>query len=215
MTVADDPQRDELLVRFDGVTRIVHWVTAGLGIVVLLTGTILYVDQLSTKIGRRALIENIHVVCSFLLLVPLLVGVLLSRPGRRLRADLADLSRWTKTDRRWLRRSTRTTPAGKFNGGQKLATALFAGLFVMQLLTGSLMLWNKPFADSWRTGATYVHDWGYLALVVLVVGHVLEAIRQPELLRSMIDGTVPRWYAERERPRWAETQLDNQHAKEN
>src|SRR5262249_4219178 len=123
-------------------------------------------------------------------------------------------NRWTRADRRWLRRSTRTTPAGKFNGGQKLATALFAGLFAMQLLTGSLMLWNKPFADSWRTGATYVHDWGYLALAALVIGHVLEAIRQPTLLQSMIDGTVPRSYAERERPRWAETQLAHEHPKE-
>jgi formate dehydrogenase subunit gamma len=214
MTVADDRQRDEPVARFDALTRSVHWATAGLGIVVLLTGTILYVDQLSTKIGRRALIENIHVVCSWLLLLPLLVGVLLSGPGRRLRADLAELSRWTRSDRRWLRRSTRTVPAGKFNGGQKLATALFAGLFAMQLLTGSLMYWNKPFADSWRTGATYVHDWGYLALVVLVAGHVLKALREPELLRSMIDGTVPRWYAEKERPRWAATQLDRERAKE-
>src|SRR5215831_6281808 len=212
--MADDRQRGEVLVRFDVVTRWVHWITTGLGIVVLLTGTILYVDQLSTKVGRRALIENIHVVCSWLLLVPLVVGVLLSGPGRRLRADLTELSRWTKADRRRLRRSTRTAPAGKFNGGQKLASALFAALFAMQLLTGSLMLWNRPFADSWRTGATYVHDWGYLALAVLVTGHVLEAIRQPELLRSMIDGTVPRWYAERERPGWAEVQLEKQQAKE-
>jgi formate dehydrogenase subunit gamma len=214
MTVADDRSRDEVLVRFDAITRIVHWATAALGSVVLVTGTILYVDQLSTKIGRRALIENVHVVSSWLLVVPLLVAVLLSRPGRRLRADLVELSQWTKADRRWLRRSTRTAPAGKFNGGQKLASALFAALYAMQLLTGSLMLWNKPFADSWRTGATYVHDWGYLALVVLVTGHVLEAVRQPELLRSMIDGTVPRRYAERERPRWAETQVHNRHTKE-
>ncbi len=214
MTEPDDRPHDEVLLRFDTITRIAHWATAALGIVVLLTGTILYVDQLSTKIGRRALMENVHVVCSWLLIVPLLVGVLLSRRGRQLRADLVDLSRWTKSDRRWLRRSTRTAPAGKFNGGQKLATSLFAALFVMQLLTGSLMLWNRRFADSWRTGATFVHDWGYLALVVLVAGHVLEAIRQPELLRSMIDGTVPRWYAERERPRWAASQLDDKQTKE-
>jgi formate dehydrogenase subunit gamma len=214
MTVAEDRPREDVLVRFDAMTRLVHWTTAALGIVVLLTGTILYVDQLSTKIGRRELLKDVHVWCSWLLLVPLLVGVLLFGPGRRLRADLADLSRWTKSDRRWLRRSTRTTPAGKFNGGQKLATAMFAGLFVMQLLTGSLMLWNKPFSDSWRTGATFVHDWGYLALFVLVAGHVLKAIQEPELLRSMIRGTVPRWYAERERPRWATTQLHKQRDKE-
>jgi formate dehydrogenase subunit gamma len=212
MKAAGGHRRDDVLVRFDAVTRFVHWATTALGIVVLLTGTILYVDELSTKIGRRALIENVHVVCSWLLVVPLLVGVLLSGPGRRLRADLVELSRWTRADRRWLRRSTRTTPAGKFNGGQKLAAALFAGLFVMQLLTGSLMLWNKPFSDSWRTGATFVHDWGYLALVVLVAAHVVKAIQQRELLGSMIDGTVPRWYAEQERPRWAASQLSEEHA---
>jgi formate dehydrogenase subunit gamma len=212
MAVAGDHRRDEVLVRFDVITRFVHWATTALGIVVLLTGTILYVDELSTKIGRRALIENVHVVCSWLLVVPLLVGVLLSGPGRRLRADLAELSRWTRADRRWLRRSTRMTPAGKFNGGQKLVAALFAGLFAMQLLTGSLMLWNKPFSDSWRTGATFVHDWGYLALAVVVTGHVIKAVQQRELLRSMIGGTVPRWYAEQERPRWAASQRADQRA---
>jgi formate dehydrogenase subunit gamma len=211
---ADERSADGVLVRFDALTRIVHWTTTVLGSVVLLTGTILYVDELSTKIGRRELLKTLHVWCSWLLLVPLCVGVLLSGPGRRLRADLADLGRWTKADRRWLRRSTRTTPLGKFNGGQKLAAALFAGLFVMQLLTGSLMLWNKPFSDSWRTGATFVHDWGYLAFVVLVVGHVVKAVREPELLESMIRGTVPRSYAERERPGWATAQLRRQSDKE-
>ena len=204
MTVTTEPVGDASLLRFDALTRAVHWATAALGAVALGTGTILYVNQLSAKIGRRELMKNVHVVSSLGLVVPLLLGVLLPRLGQRLRADLVDLSRWTKADRRWLRRSSRVLPAGKFNGGQKLATALFAGLFVMQLLTGSLMNWNEPFSDSWRTGATFVHDWTYLALVVLVVGHIAKAFQEPELLRSMVRGRVPLRWAQRERPGWAD-----------
>ena len=70
----------------------------------------------------------------------------------------------------------------------------------MQVLTGSLMLWNKPFSDDWRTGATFVHDWAYLALAVLVVGHIGRALQEPVLLKSMVVGTVPTKWAERERP---------------
>jgi len=84
--------------------------------------------------------------------------------------------------------------------------ALFGGLLVAQLLTGALMHWNQPFPDDWRTGATFVHDWGYLALVVLVLGHVGRAFQEPVLLNSMVTGKVPSAWAERERPAWADEQ---------
>src|SRR5439155_25199570 len=128
---------------------------------------------------------SIHVWCGLLLAVPLLAGVVLRRAGRDLRTDLHDLSWWTRADKRWLRRATRAKPDGKFNGGQKLATALFGGLLVAQIITGALMHWNRPFSDDWRTGATFVHDWAYLVLFVLVVGHIGRASREPELLKSM------------------------------
>jgi formate dehydrogenase subunit gamma len=192
-----------VIQRFDRVTRLVHWSTTVLAITLLGTGTILYVGQLSAIIGRRALLARIHLWAGLLLLVPLALGLLLGRAGRGLRADVVELGRWSDGDGRWLRRRTRTTPMGKFNGGQKLAAAAFAGLFVMQLLTGALMHWNEPFADEWRTGATFVHDWAYLALVVLVIGHIRHALREPELLKSMTTGTVPRIWADHERPGWA------------
>jgi hypothetical protein len=91
---------------------------------------------------------------------------------------------------------------GKFNGGQKLVTALFAGLFLMQLLTGSVMFWHDPFSTSWRTGATFVHDWAYLALAVIVIGHVVKATQEPVHMRSMTSGEVPAEWARRERPTW-------------
>ena len=189
--------------RFDLATRLVHWTVAVLTLVVLATGTILYVGQLEAAVGRRAQLASIHLWCGLLLPVPLVVGALLRRRGAGLRADLHELSWWSAADKRWLRRSSRRIPAGKFNGGQKLATALFGGLLLAQLITGAVMHWNQPFPDDWRTGATFVHDWGYLALVVLVLGHIGRAFQEPVLLNSMVTGTVPTEWAERERPVWA------------
>lgn len=191
-----------MISRFDAVTRAVHWATTVLTAVLVATGTVLYVGQLSALIGRRALLARIHVWSGLLLVAPLLAGIVVRRAGRGLRADVIELGRWSRADQRWLRRRTRTTPPGKFNGGQKLAAALFAGLFATQLLTGAVMHWNRPFPDDWRTGATFVHDWAYLALGVLIVGHIRHAFREPVLLRAMTTGAVPRSWAERERPGW-------------
>jgi formate dehydrogenase subunit gamma len=205
MTVATDDRVD----RFDLVTRLAHWLTAALAGVLLLTGTILYVPQLSAIIGRREILKTLHVYSGVLLFVPIVVGVLLGRAGRGLRADLVELGRWDDTDVGWLRRRTRRLPAGKFNGGQKLLTALFGGGFAVQLLTGAVMNWNRPFSDDWRTGATFVHDWTYVVLVVLVVGHVLKAFEEPELRTAMIRGWVPTAWASRARPGWLAKHSDS------
>ena len=196
--------------RFDRATRAVHWSTTVLVIGLLVTGTILYVGQLSAAIGRRALLAEIHLWCGVLLAVPLIAGVALPRAGRGLRSDLHELSWWSRADRAWFRRSTRTSPAGKFNGGQKLATAAFGGLLVAQLMTGALMHWNGPFSDDWRTGATFVHDWAYLALGVLVIGHIGKAFGEPETLTAMTSGSVSAAWVARERPGWVSTDTDRE-----
>jgi formate dehydrogenase subunit gamma len=176
------------LPRFDRVTRAVHWATAAFGLVVVLTGTILYVPELSAAIGRRAELKEVHVISGVLLMLPLALGVASGPAGRRLRADLLELSRWSDADRRWLRRRTRGEPDGKFNGGQKFVTAMFGGLFVMQVLTGLIMYWPNSFPDAWRTGATFVHDWAYLGLAAAVIGHVVKAVGEPDLMRAMMTG---------------------------
>jgi formate dehydrogenase subunit gamma len=70
-------------------------------------------------------------------------------------------------------------------------------------LTGALMHWNRAFSDDWRTGATFVHDWAYLALTALVIAHIGRALREPVPMTSMTTGCVPLDWAERERPGWA------------
>src|SRR5471032_590890 len=68
--------------------------------------------------------------------------------------------------------------------------------------TGSIMRWFEPFPDYIRTGATFVHDWTFVTLFVVIVGHIMFAFGDPDSLRSMVRGWVPEQWARRERPRW-------------
>lgn len=191
--------------RFALVERLVHWTNALWWFVVLATAAVLYVGSLSALVGRRQLIETIHVYAGLSLPLPLLAGLL--GPWRKpLARDLRRLSRWIPDDTRWLRSRGRAVGLrlGKFNGGQKLNTAFIGGAMLVMLLTGSVMYWYEPFSDAWRTGATFVHDWGALFVAVVVVGHIVKAVSEPEALRSMVDGKVPARWAAAERPRWWE-----------
>jgi formate dehydrogenase subunit gamma len=188
--------------RFDRVERVVHWCNATLFLVLLATGASLYFPQLSTIVAHRHTVKTIHVYAGLLLPLPLLLGLLLPG-GRQFRRDVARINRWTADDRRWWSRRTRSTAQlGKFNPGQKLNAVFVAAAIVLMLMTGSIMRWFKPFPDSWRTGATFVHDWVFITLLVVIVGHIVFAISDPDSLRSMVRGWVPEQWARRERPRW-------------
>jgi formate dehydrogenase subunit gamma len=91
---------------------------------------------------------------------------------------------------------------GKFNPGQKLNATFIGASIVIMLMTGSIMKWFKPFPDSWRTGATFVHDTTWLALCIVIAGHILFAVRDYDSLRGMVAGWVPERWARREHPRW-------------
>jgi formate dehydrogenase subunit gamma len=177
--------------RFDALERVVHWTTAVLVGILVATGAVLYMGQLSAIVGRRDLIRNIHVAAGLILPVPILAA-LLSPAGRGLRRDFGRLNRWSADDRRWWRRAQRADAAlGKFNPGQKLNAAFLGGALVVMLMSGSIMRFFSPFPDSWRTGATSVHDWFALGIGLSVLGHIMFATRDPIAMRAMRSGPVP------------------------
>ncbi len=190
------------LPRFDRVERVVHWCNATLFLTLVFTGASLYVSQLSTLVGHRHTVKTIHVYAGLLLPIPLLVGLLIPG-GRQLRRDLSRINRWTDDDRRWWSRRTRASAQlGKFNPGQKLNAVFVGAAIVLMLTTGSIMRWFEPFPDNIRTGATWVHDWTFIALVVVIVGHIMFALGDVDSLRSIVFGSVRESWARRERPRW-------------
>lgn len=201
------PPSSKELLRFDLIERVVHWVNAGLFAVLMATAAILYLPPISALVGRRQMVETIHVYAGLALPVPLLLA-LVGPWGRRFRGDLRRLNRWIPEDRTWLqRRGWRTrrnvqVELGKFNPGQKLNAAFTGGAIVLMLATGIIMRWYKPWPLSWRTGATFVHDWVAIALFCTITGHILMATADKESLASMRRGTIGRAWARRHAPKW-------------
>jgi formate dehydrogenase subunit gamma len=189
------------VLRFSRAERVIHRTTAILMTVCILTAAVLYNGSIAVPVGHRHLVELIHVYCGFALPVPMLLGIL----SFAYRADLRRLGRFTPADRRWLRSRTRrdgTITVGKFNAGQKLNASLACGSILVLLGTGVLMYFVGLAPLPWRSGATFVHDWFALALGLLVIGHVIFALKDPEARRGMRTGSVSRAWARIEHAGW-------------
>ena len=191
------------LLRFSRGERAAHRTLAALMGVSIVTAAVLYNGSLSLLVGHRHAVELVHVYAGLALPVPIVVGLV----SRAFRADLGRLNRFTPSDWRWLRSSTRrdgTIAVGKFNAGQKLNAALTAGSILVLLGTGVLMYVTGLVRLSWRTGATFAHDWFALALGLLVLGHIYFALKDREARRGMRTGQVSARWARAEHARWAE-----------
>ncbi|MER7572094.1 cytochrome b/b6 domain-containing protein [Streptomyces sp. NPDC126514] len=192
------------LRRFGRTTRWVHRTTALLMGICVATAACLYVPQLAELVGRRALVVRVHEWAGLALPVPLLAGL----ASRALRADLGRLNRFGPHDRRWLRAALRrdhapgARPAAKFNAGQKLYASWIAGATLVMLGTGLMMWFTDLTPLTWRTGATFVHDWLALTIGIVLGGHIGMALADPEARRGMRTGSVSREWAEREHPLW-------------
>ncbi len=191
------------VVRFSRAERWLHWTNATLFLVLLATGMTLYLPSLSSLVARRVLVKDIHVYSGLLLPVPLLAAYA-GRWRDSVRRDVRRFARWSTDDRRWLLTLGRRGRArlGKFNAGQKLNAIFVAGCIPLMLATGAIMRWFDPFPLAWRTGATFVHDWTALILLVAILGHIAKALAEPIALRAIARGTVPARHVERRHPRW-------------
>lgn len=187
--------------RFTRAERWVHRATALLMGTCLMTAFVLYYGPLSLAVGHRHVVELVHVYAGYALPVPMLLGL----GSAAYRADLRVLNRFTPEDWRWLRSRNRRDGSfgvGKFNAGQKLNASLVAGSVVVMVGTGTLMFFTGLVRLSWRTGATFVHDWFALGLGLLVLGHLWFAIADPQAREGMRTGRVDRRWAEKEHPAW-------------
>jgi formate dehydrogenase subunit gamma len=188
--------------RFDRTERIVHWSNATIVLILLATGAMLKFPGFEGLVGRRLLLKNIHVYVGYFILAPIIIGLLIPS-GRQFRRDLGRLNRWDDADRKWWRRDTKAkAQLGKFNPGQKLNAVFVGAALIVMLGTGLIMKFPDPFSNSIRTGAEFVHDATFLVLAIVIIGHIMFALRDPDSLRAMIKGWVPESWAKRERPKW-------------
>ena len=73
------------------------------------------------------------------------------------------------------------------------------------LVTGVIMRWYDPLGVdiTYRTGATFVHDWTAIATWLVVSGHIVFALSDRTSLRGMVTGRVARRWADDQHPRWS------------
>lgn len=199
-----EPSRHGIdLDRFARAERVVHGLVAILLASCLVTAAILYNGSLMLVVGHRHLVETIHVWSGLALPMPMLAGL----ASAAYRLDVRRLNRFTPDDWRWLRSRSRrdgTIRVGKFNAGQKINAWLVVGSTGALLGTGILMYWTGLVRLAWRSGATFVHDWSALALGLLVIGHTVYALKDPEARRGMRTGRVSVRWAHAEHAAWAD-----------
>jgi formate dehydrogenase subunit gamma len=188
--------------RFSRTERTLHWVHASAFLVLLGSGLVLYVPRLSTAVGRRPFLKDVHVYTAIAWLCAIALVVALG-DRRRLAATLRELDLFDRDDRLWLRRIPR--PQGRFNAGQKLNAALTAAFAVVFGVSG-LLLWLGERDPRWRFGSTIlVHDGLMYVSLVLLAGHLYLALIYPSTrhaLRGMTVGSVRSDWAREHHAKW-------------
>ena len=197
--------KPDSLPRFTAAEKWVHRMTGVLIAALTATGAVLYYEPFALAVGRRPIVEAVHIAAGLLLPLPAVIGALASPALRR---DFAVLGRMDRVDWQWLRRKDRRNaqlPVGKFNGGQKLASAILLGALLVLFGTGLLLIApvriNLPVGM--RQGATIVHDLFTFGVLALLAGHFWLALRHPEARRALRTGRIDRRYAEAEYAGWA------------
>jgi len=200
--------------RFTPIERFAHRTITILMFILIATAAALYIPDISVLVGNRGIVKTIHSVSGFLLPIPLIIAI--AFPVFRM--NMRELNRFYPHDFAWLKRqdSTSIKPEiinpdpvyGKYNAGQKLNSAFSFGSILIMFATGMVMFFSSLFTDDIRTGATFVHDWLTLAIVVALAGHIYHAMNDAQARMGMRSGEVTPSWAQAHHPQWvwAQTQ---------
>jgi formate dehydrogenase subunit gamma len=200
-------ERPEYVRRFSGAEQALHWLLAVSFLTMLATGLILYLPSLAEVAANRRLWKSIHLGAALAFWFGTILIVSSSAGG--LSRTVGQIDRFDGDDRRWLAWQVRQVgprpPQGRFNAGQKLNTAVIAGLMVVFTISGTLMYLQEVDARFRGTSAILVHDIAMYIAIPLVIGHLYMAMLNPSTrhsLRGMVLGTVRRDWAREHHAKW-------------
>jgi formate dehydrogenase subunit gamma len=195
------------VARFSAAERSLHWLLAATFLTMLATGLILYLPSLAQVAANRQLWKSIHLGAAIAFWAGTLM-IVLGSPGE-LRRTARQVDGFDSDDKRWLAWQVRKIgpepPQGRFNAGQKLNTAIIAGLMVVFTISGTLMYLQETDAAFRGTDAILVHDVAMYIAVPLVLGHLYLALLNPSTrhsMRGIVLGSVRRDWAEKHHAKW-------------
>jgi formate dehydrogenase subunit gamma len=201
--------RGTRIERFNRTERALHWVHAAAFLLMLATGLVLYLPDLSELVARRNLVKNVHIWTAVAWAV-LVVAVVVLGDRRRLADDWREIETIDRDDRRWLR--GRRAPQGRFNAGQKINAILTVAFALLFALSGFFLWLGERDHRFLFDGTGTVHLWLTWASVALLVGHLYLALIHPttrHALRGMTTGKVDESWALRHHPKWARDERDS------
>jgi formate dehydrogenase subunit gamma len=200
-------ERPEYVRRFSGTEQALHWLLAVSFLTMLVTGLILYLPSLAEVAANRRLWKTIHLGAALAFWFG--TFLIVSSSTGALRRTVGQIDQFDDDDRRWLKWQVRQIgpkpPQGRFNAGQKLNTAVIAGLMVVFTISGTLMYLQEVDASFRGTSAILVHDIAMYIAIPLVIGHLYMAMLNPSTrhsLRGMVLGTVRRDWAREHHAKW-------------
>jgi formate dehydrogenase subunit gamma len=196
-------KRKRYVERFTLTERLLHWVHASAFFVLLGSGLILYLPALSTAVGRRPLIKDIHFWTGISWAGALvLIAVLGNR--RALLRTAREIDLFDRDDFRFLRGEL-GRPQGRFNAGQKVNAIVTAAFAVLFFVSGLLLWMGERNTDIRLAGTLFLHDALMYTSVAIVLGHLYLALINPgtrPALRGMVLGTVREEWAASHHSKW-------------
>ena len=203
---------EKLLPRYSKQVRILHWVTAVTWAVLFITGLFLFVPVFggAAQGGVSTLLHHIAAV----VVVAWAVRYFLWHPKASMEG-IKFAFKWGSADVKWAMaavpyyffgKEEKMPPQEHMNTGQKLWWLIVLGAGALMVLTGALMLFFKTLLpqDVFMWAATF-HAVGMVALFTMAVVHVYLSVFHPKMrgiFWSMVNGTVPAWYAESHHKKW-------------
>jgi formate dehydrogenase subunit gamma len=190
--------------RFSRTERALHWVHAAAFFVLLGSGLVLYLPSLSTLVGRRGFVKDVHFDTGLAWMAAIAL-ILLLGDRRGLRETAREIEVFDRDDRLWLKRLPR--PQGRFNAGQKVNAVLTASFAVLFAVSG-ILLWYGERNNSFRFASTILlHDGLMYISIVLVAGHLYLAVIHPATrhsLQGMTTGSVRTSWAREHHRKWVD-----------
>lgn len=206
------------LQRNSSKARLLHLVNLIVFVVFFYTGTALIAPSLNVLaniIGGFEVARILHRIAAAVLFLEVVVVLITNFDS--FKGFLKETFSWHKGDGRWvasffiwLFRPNMKMPHTKTreSAGQRLVAWVLIGFGLWQVITGFILMYRPGFSKQTVLVATTLHDVGFFALAIFLLGHIyigLGLFKPYRGVRTAMfgDGTVDEKLAKRLWPDWA------------
>jgi formate dehydrogenase subunit gamma len=210
---------EKVIERYTKGERTLHWVTAVTWAVLFITGLFLFVPWFG--VAAQGGIAGIFHRIAAIVVVAWAARYFLRHPKASFKGIMFAF-KWGMADFNWLKaapayyffgKEEKMPPQEHMNTGQKLWWLIVLGAGALMVLTGAIMMFFKGVLPSaWFMWAGVFHAVGMVALFTMALVHVYLSVFHPKMrgiFWSMVNGTVPAWYAESHHKKWYDEMMGN------